>query len=81
MYAQASSREDVKAWSGMHSDIRQDIKNGRAWRAEELRLKNHTDLHKLWYVLLKEKNKLKSDFLMCKQLGQIYFGRNDIKKV
>lgn len=44
-------------------------------------MKNHDDLHKLWYVLLKEKNKLKSDFLMCKQLGQIYFGKNDLKKV
>lgn len=65
----------------MNVDARQDVKNGRAWRAEELRLKNHDDLHKLWYVLLKEQNKLKSDFLMCKQLGQVYFGRNDLKKV
>mgnify|MGYP001609490336 CR=1 FL=1 len=46
-----------------------------------MRLKAHDDLHKLWYVLLKEKNKLKSDFLMCKQLGQIYNGHADILKV
>lgn len=57
------------------------MKTGRSWRAEELRLKNHEDLHKLWYVLLKEKNKLKSDFLMCKQLQQIFYGHNDLIKV
>ncbi len=62
-------------------DQRKQTKTGRAWRAEELRLKDHSDLHKLWYVLLKEKNKLKSDFLMSKQLSQMFYGHNDLTKV
>jgi hypothetical protein len=36
-------------------------KIGRSWKADELRLKSDSDLHKLWYVLVRERLALKSD--------------------
>lgn len=54
---------------------------GRSWSPNELRIKSFSDLHKLWFVLLKELNVLSTQRTEAKRLGQKFFGLHRINKV
>ncbi|XP_075213182.1 mitochondrial ribosomal protein L47 isoform X2 [Lycorma delicatula] len=54
---------------------------GRSWRKEELRIKSNSDLHKLWYVLLKEKNMLLTMEHECAEKNKIFPNPERIDKV
>ena len=54
---------------------------GRAWEAADLRLKSWDDLHKLWYVLLKERNMLRSEKDRFRAQGKTMPNGNRMTKV
>ncbi|EFN65309.1 39S ribosomal protein L47, mitochondrial [Camponotus floridanus] len=60
---------------------RNEVKVGRSWRKDELRLKSNSDLHKLWYVLLKERNMLMTMEEVCKDENKIFPNPERLDKV
>jgi 39-S ribosomal protein L47 (MRP-L47) len=54
---------------------------GRAWRCDELRVKHFDELHKLWWVLLRERNSLLVTKNDAKASGSIWRGQPLIFKV
>ena len=54
----ASQRDLMEFFDHEKNWSKSTITHGRAWRLDELRIKSNIDLHKLWFVLLKERNML-----------------------
>lgn len=57
------------------------VRSGRAWRLDELRLKSNSDLHKLWFVLYKERNMLYTMHEACKEECEVFPSPERIDKV
>nr|ACO13745.1 39S ribosomal protein L47, mitochondrial precursor [Esox lucius] len=57
------------------------VKSGAPWTAKQLRTKSNEDLHKLWYVLLKEKNMLLTIEQESKRQGQQMPSPERLKKI
>ncbi|XP_028127957.1 39S ribosomal protein L47, mitochondrial [Diabrotica virgifera virgifera] len=58
-----------------------EVKCGRSWTKDELRLKSNEDLHKLWYVLLKERNMLMTMEQECNDKAKLFPTPERIDKV
>eukprot|EP00099_Drosophila_melanogaster_P029514 NP_788610.1 mitochondrial ribosomal protein L47 [Drosophila melanogaster] len=67
--------DDKKNWS------ENEVKVGRAWRTEELRIKSNKELHQLWFVLLKERNMLLTMEHECNDKMEVFPSPERIDKV
>ncbi|KAI7852088.1 mitochondrial 39-S ribosomal protein L47 (MRP-L47)-domain-containing protein [Circinella umbellata] len=78
-----SSAKGLSQFFENGESLPKQIWTGRSWKASELRLKSFDDLHKLWYVLLKERNVLATQREEAKRLGinkQIWSNAGRLKK-
>jgi len=67
--------DDKKNWG------ESTVKVGRSWRVDDLRIKSNTDLHKLWYVLVKERNMLMTMEHEAKRTCELFPNPERIDKV
>ncbi|ALC47087.1 Rlc1 [Drosophila busckii] len=67
--------DDPKHWS------ENEVKVGRAWKTDELRIKSNKELHQLWYILLKERNMLLTMEHECNEKMEMFPNPERIDKV
>nr|SVE76014.1 EOG090X0DBE [Daphnia hispanica] len=58
-----------------------EVKSGRSWTLDELRIKSNVDLQKLWFVLLKERNMLLTMEYNCREACYLFPSPERIDKV
>ena len=82
VFSTSQPRFDLSEFFESKMNIKEDtIKHGRPWRIEELRIKSNSDLHKLWYVLHKERNMLLTMEEIYKKNGEAMPNPERISKV
>ena len=63
-------RRGIEEFMDLAHAGKSEVVHGRAWTAKELRRKSFDDLHKLWYVLYKEKNAVLTERQRARTLGR-----------
>lgn len=57
------------------------VRSGRHWQVDELRIKSNSDLHKLWFVLYKERNMLYTMQEAAREENEVFPSPERIDKV
>lgn len=58
-----------------------EITTGKQWDLNELNRKSFEDLHKLWYIVSKERNMLETQKLECKRLNVQFLHKSRLEMV
>ncbi|KAG0649069.1 54S ribosomal subunit [Hyphodiscus hymeniophilus] len=70
--------EDHGLWGFFHAKDKpmntpeEDDDHGRAWTVEELRCKSWEDLHSLWWICVKERNRISTESMERKRIDAGY---------
>lgn len=80
---EAEMKKKAKKSKGSQDNVTPEtaLSTGRSWLTDELKLKSTDDLHKLWYVLLREKNAILADDALLKRVRDRELPKDRIFKV
>lgn len=81
LYTSTELRDLMEFFDDKNNWGANEVKSGRSWRKDELRIKSNSDLHKLWFILLKEKNMLLTMQQAAKTESELFPSPERIDKV